>query len=179
MIILDTDVLSELMRPVPHSEVFAWVANQPRDLLYTTHINQTEILYSVAALPEGRRRDALAKAAKSMFTEDFAGRILPFGGAAAERYPEIVLARRRAGNPLVFFVPFVSSWWRIAEPRFVEASPDGTLPDGQGVLGYVRDFPPRRHEGHEEARLRSCHPRHGRGGGESKASAGDIQGPII
>jgi len=78
-------------------------------LLYTTHINQTEILYGVAALPEGRRRDALAAAAKSMFAEDFAGRILSFGGAAAERHPEIVLTRRRAGNPLEAFDALIAA----------------------------------------------------------------------
>ncbi len=52
---------------------------------------------------------------------------------------------------------FVSSWRRIAEPRFVAALPNGALPDRQGVLGYVRDFPARRQEGHEEARLRPNH----------------------
>ncbi|MFI4981511.1 MAG: PIN domain-containing protein [Nevskiales bacterium] len=56
MIVLDTNVISEAMRPEPHPGVLAWVAAQPRALLYTTHINQAEILYGIAALPEGRRR---------------------------------------------------------------------------------------------------------------------------
>ena len=96
MIVLDTNIISELMRAEPHLAVLAWVAAQPRALLYTTHINQAEILYGIAALPEGRRRAALAAAAAAMFAEDFAGRILPFEATAAARYPEIVLARRRA-----------------------------------------------------------------------------------
>lgn len=103
MIVVDTNVISELMRGEPHLAVLAWVAAQPRALLYTTHINQAEILYGIGALPEGRRRTALAAAATAMFAEDFAGRILPFEAGAAARYSEIVLARRQAGNPIEKF----------------------------------------------------------------------------
>ena len=59
MIVLDTNVISELMRAKPDSRVLNWVAAQPRALLYTTHITQAEILYGIAALPIGRRRSAL------------------------------------------------------------------------------------------------------------------------
>ena len=100
MIVLDTNVISELMRPSPDANVLAWTAKLPRALLHTTHVNQAEILYGIAALPEGRRRAALAAAANTMFAEDFAGRVLPFGATAAARYPEIVLQRRQAGNPI-------------------------------------------------------------------------------
>lgn len=103
MIVVDTNVISELMRGEPYPAVLAWVAAQPRALLYTTHINQAEILHGIAALPEGRRRAALAVAAEAMFVEDFAGRILPFEARAAACYPDIVLARRRAGNPIEKF----------------------------------------------------------------------------
>ena len=109
MIVLDTNVISELMRAEPHPAVLAWVAVQPRALLYTTHINQAEILYGIAALPEGRRRTALAAAAAAMFAEDFAGRILPFEARAAARYPDIVLARRRAGNPIEGFDALIAA----------------------------------------------------------------------
>jgi toxin FitB len=80
VIVVDTNVISELMRGEPHPAVLAWVAAQPRALLYTTHINQAEILYGIAALPEGRRRTALTAAATAMLAEDFADRILPFEG---------------------------------------------------------------------------------------------------
>ncbi|MGH7048106.1 MAG: hypothetical protein ACREE2_17155 [Stellaceae bacterium] len=83
------------MRGEPHPAVLAWVAAQPRAQLYTTYVNQAEILYGIAALPEGRPRVALTAAAEAMFAEDFAGRILPLEARAAARYPEIVLARRR------------------------------------------------------------------------------------
>lgn len=100
MIVLDTNVLSELMRPAPHPGVVAWVAAQPRALLYTTAITQAEILYGIAALPEGQRRSGLAAAAAAIFTEDFAGRVLAFTSAAAERYAAIVSTRRQSGKPI-------------------------------------------------------------------------------
>ena len=109
MIVVDTNVISELMRGDPDSAVLAWVAAQPRALLYTTYVNQAEILYGIGALPEGRRRAALAAAATAMFAEDFAGRILPFEARAAARYPEIVLARRRDGNPIEKFDALIAA----------------------------------------------------------------------
>jgi predicted nucleic acid-binding protein len=119
VIIVDTNVISELMRGEPHPAVLAWVASQPRGLLYTTHINQAEILYGIGGLPEGPhgsspwaegpRRTALAAAATAMFAEDFAGRILPFEAKAAARYPEIVLARRQAGNPIEKFDALIAA----------------------------------------------------------------------
>jgi len=109
VIVLDTNVISELMRAEPHAGVLAWVAAQPRALLYTTHITRAEILYGIAALPEGRRRTALAAAADAMFAEDFAGRILPFEASAAARYPEIVLTRRNAGNPIEGFDALIAA----------------------------------------------------------------------
>jgi hypothetical protein len=91
------------MRPQPHPTVVDWVAAQPRASLYTTSVNKAEILYGIAALPEGRRRTALAAAAEAMFTDDLAGRVLPFDAAAAAHYAEIVAARRRAGRPIEAF----------------------------------------------------------------------------
>ncbi len=109
MIVVDTNVISELMRGEPHPAVLAWVGAQPRAQLYTTYVNQAEILYGIGALPDGRRRTALAAAAEAMFTEDFAGRILPFEARAAARYPDIVLARRQAGNPIEKFDALIAA----------------------------------------------------------------------
>ena len=103
MIVLDTNVLSELMRSEPAAAVFAWVSAQPRTTLYTTSVSKAEILYGIAVLPEGRRRLALAVAAEAMFADDFAGRVLPFDEAAAVQYAEIVAARRREGCPIEAF----------------------------------------------------------------------------
>ncbi len=109
MIVLDTNVISELMRAEANPAVSAWTAAQPRSLLYTTCINQAEILYGIAVLPEGRRRSTLATAAEAMFAEDFAGRILPFGAAATARHAEIVLFRRRTGNPIEGFDALIAA----------------------------------------------------------------------
>jgi hypothetical protein len=109
VIVLDTNVISELMRAKPHPSVLVWVAAQPRAALCTTSINQTEILYGIAMLPAGRRRTALAAAAEAMFAEDLAGRVLPYDGAAAARYTEIVVARRRVGNPIEAFDALIAA----------------------------------------------------------------------
>src|ERR1700683_276241 len=91
------------MRHKPDQAVFAWVPAQPRALLYTTSVNKAEILYGIAALPAGRRRSYLANTATAMFEEEFAERVLPFDAAAAAHYAEIVVARRRTGNPIEAF----------------------------------------------------------------------------
>ncbi|KTS08732.1 plasmid stabilization protein [Methylobacterium radiotolerans] len=97
MIVLDTNVISELMRPVPNPAVITWVAAQPRPSLYTTSINRAEILYGVVALPAGRRREGFEAVVQAIFSEEFAGRVLPFDGSAAEHYARIATARRTAG----------------------------------------------------------------------------------
>jgi predicted nucleic acid-binding protein len=114
VIVLDTNVLSELMRSQPAAAVFAWVAAQPRAALYTTSVNKAEILCGIAALPEGRRRAALAAAAEAMFTDDFAGRVLPFDEEAAVHYAEIVAARRREGRPIEAFDAQIAATARVA-----------------------------------------------------------------
>ena len=103
MIILDTSVLSELMRPAPSASVVGWVGAQPATSLYTTSITQTEILHGLMLLPKGRRRSALEVAAASMFAKEFGGRILGFGTDAAPPYAEIASDRRRAGRPISHF----------------------------------------------------------------------------
>jgi len=114
VIVLDTNVLSELMRSQPAAAVFAWVAAQPRAMLYTTSLNKAEILYGIAALPDGRRRAALAAAAEAMFTDDFAGRVLPFDEEAAVHYAEIVAARRREGRPIEALDAQIAATTRVA-----------------------------------------------------------------
>lgn len=103
MIVLDTNVLSELMRPAPQATVTTWVATQSAASLFITTITQAEILHGVLVLPPGRRRDAIEIAADAMFEEDFAGRILPFSSHAAYAYAEIAVACRQAGRPISQF----------------------------------------------------------------------------
>lgn len=103
MIIIDTNVLSELMKPAPVGSVVKWVADQPATRLFTTSITQAEILHGIMLLPSGRRRNAFEAAAMAMFEEDFSGRVLPFGSDAARPYAQIAVARRRAGRPISQF----------------------------------------------------------------------------
>ncbi len=103
MILLDTNVLSELMRPEPAARVVDWMAAQPAQGLFTTSITQAEVLHGVMLLPPGKRRDAFEAAARAMFAEEFAGRVLPFGADAALPYACIAVDRRRAGRPISHF----------------------------------------------------------------------------
>lgn len=100
MIILDTNVLSETMRAQSSHVVLGWLAAQPASRLFTTAIAEAEILLGLALLEAGRRRSALEAAARAMFAEDFAGRILPFDSAAAAEFVDIAAARRRSGRPI-------------------------------------------------------------------------------
>ena len=100
MIILDTNVVSELMKPQPNAAVLGWLAGQPRASLRTTSITKAEILYGVVRLPDGRRKADLAAEAQRMFREDFPGPALAFDDAATPHYAEILGARRRAGRPI-------------------------------------------------------------------------------
>jgi hypothetical protein len=135
MVGLDTNVISELMRPEPHPGVLAWVAAQPRATLFTTSVNRTEILYGLAMLPEGRRRAALAAAAEAMFAEDFAGRILPYDSAAATHYADIVIARRRAGAPIEAFDALIAAAARAAGAGIATRDIGGF--DGCGLLALI------------------------------------------
>ena len=112
--LLDTNVLSELMKPAPAARVVQWMAAEPAPTLYTTSITQAEILHGLMLLPRGRRRTALAAAATSMFAEDFDGRILGFGTDAAPRYAQIASDRRRAGRPISHFDAQIAAIARLA-----------------------------------------------------------------
>ena len=103
MILLDTNILSELMRPAPSAIVVRWMASQPATGLYTTSITQAEIFHGIMLLPTGRRRNAFEAAANAMFNQDFDGRILAFGSDAARPYALIAAERRRAGRPISHF----------------------------------------------------------------------------
>jgi predicted nucleic acid-binding protein len=96
-VILDTNVLSELMRSQPDSSVLEWFARQAGVTFYTTTITQSEILLGIALLPAGKRREALADAADKMFREDFFGTCLPFDEPCTNQYASIVANRRRSG----------------------------------------------------------------------------------
>ncbi len=100
MILLDTNVLSELMRLNPDTEVLKWLDQQPAAGLWISAITRAEIELGIALLPAGKRRQALTDTADVMFSEDFAGRCLPFDGRAAGHYAVIVANRARLGKQI-------------------------------------------------------------------------------
>ena len=100
MIVLDTNVVSEWLRPTPSDAVIEWVSRQMPTDLYLSTITEAEMRYGVEILPAGRRRDKLLNAMEAMFREDFAGRILPFDRAAAQAYATIAASRRTTGQPI-------------------------------------------------------------------------------
>ena len=99
MLVLDTNMLSEIMRPEPERKVADWIVRQQSDELFTAAVCQAEILSGLAVMPSGRRRTELEEAARAMFTDDFDGRVLPFDIKAASAYAEVFAARRKAGRP--------------------------------------------------------------------------------
>lgn len=100
MIILDTNVLSELMRPDPEERVARWLASRPTTSLCTTAITQAEVLLGMYLMPKGKRRDEIEQAARRVFDKGFAGRLLPFESEAARAYARITSTRRRSGRPI-------------------------------------------------------------------------------
>jgi predicted nucleic acid-binding protein len=100
MIVLDTNVLSEMIKPKPDVRVARWVDGQPIDNLFTTAVTQGEVLYGIAILPKGKRRSLLETTMWDLFARGFAGRILPFDEVAVPSFAEIMAHRRQAGRPI-------------------------------------------------------------------------------
>lgn len=99
-VLLDTNVVSELLRPSPNPTVEGWVAGRQAADLYFSAVGEAELRYGVALLPAGRRRDALAMAVEAILREDFEDRLLPFDSQAAREYADIAASRRTAGRPI-------------------------------------------------------------------------------
>ena len=112
MIVLDTNVLSEALRPSPEHSVLEWLTKQPRASLFTTTVTQGEVLYGIRLLADGKRRRGLWDAAKRIFAEDFAGQVLSFDSDAAEMYAEIAASRRSAGKPISQFDAMIAAMAR-------------------------------------------------------------------
>ena len=98
--LLDTNVLSELMREQPAVAVLSWFAQNTHAAMHTSTVSQAEILTGIALLPAGKRRTELAVAAEQMFEEDFAGHCLGFCASAAKNYAVLVAAQTRQGQPV-------------------------------------------------------------------------------
>jgi predicted nucleic acid-binding protein len=100
VILLDTNVLSEFMRPQPAEGVAVWLDQLAVEQVWTCAVSRAEIALGLALMPTGKRQKALALAAQAMFEEDFEERCLPFDARAALAYASIVARRRHAGRPI-------------------------------------------------------------------------------
>ena len=100
MILLDTNVLSEMMRPVPDAAVERWLAGQPIASVFISAITEAELRYGLALMPQGKRRAALHVEVANMLEQDFKDHILAFDSPAALFFAEIAAARRQAGQPI-------------------------------------------------------------------------------
>jgi toxin FitB len=100
LIVLDTNVVSELMRPLPEPAVLDWVNAQPADQLWLCSVVVAELLYGVGRLPDGVRKRQLADAVEAMVFDDFAGRTLAFDLEAAAAYAQLVVQRELSGQPI-------------------------------------------------------------------------------
>lgn len=109
MIVLDTNVLSELLRPAPEARVLSWLASQARASLFTTTVTQGEIFYGIRVLPDGARKHGLWNAVQAIFEKDFAGRVLSFDGDAANAYAEIAANRKQSGQPISQFDAMIAA----------------------------------------------------------------------
>jgi predicted nucleic acid-binding protein len=102
-VLLDTNVLSELLRADPDAAVLSWFGSQRTQDLYVSSVTQAEMMLGARLMPVGRRRQSLERTLQGMFDEDFAGRVLPFDAAAVPAYVDIVSARRQSGRPMSQF----------------------------------------------------------------------------
>lgn len=102
MIILDTNVVSEPLKPHPDPTVLRWLDRQAPNTLYLTTISLAELLAGVQALPVGKRRTELQKVLGGALLSLFADRILPFSERAAVAYAQVVTGAQAAGHPMDF-----------------------------------------------------------------------------
>lgn len=100
MVVLDTNVISELFRPSPSAQVLDWFHAEPKHLLYTTTVTMAEVFAGLEIMPTGRRRATLTRLANHVFERDFDGRILEFTDAAARAYAGIMARSRAQGRPM-------------------------------------------------------------------------------
>lgn len=99
MIVLDTNVVSEVMRPQPHPGVVAWLDQQAAQTLYLTSITLAELWFGIGAMPAGRRKEALSRTLDSLLPL-FEGRILAFDTDSASHYAQRAVQARAAGHGL-------------------------------------------------------------------------------
>ncbi len=98
MILLDTNVISALMRPEPETLVVKWLDRQPRASVWITSITVMEIRYGLQIMPKGRRRETMTQLLERMLAEKIEGRVAAFDTAAAEQTGDLMASRKAKGR---------------------------------------------------------------------------------
>ena len=135
MIVLDTNVISEMLRVVPSPEVARWIVAQPEHELYITAVTEAEIRVSVNMMPTGKRKMQLQGTVDQMLAEVFAARILSFDSACAVVYAEISANRRSIGKPISPFDAQIAAIARANRAAaIVTRNVDGFASTGVSVI---------------------------------------------
>ena len=113
MIVLDTNVVSELMRAAPDAHLLRWFSSQAAEDLHITAVTTAELLYGIELISTSRRRDAVRAAAEKMFEGAFADRVLAFEDRAARAFSQIASSRRRQGKPIGEFDAQIAAITRV------------------------------------------------------------------
>ena len=100
MIVLDTNIVSELMHVEPDPAVVSWLDAQQAPTLYITAVTAAELLFGVERMPSGKRRARIASAIADMLEDDFADRVLPFDVSSSLEYGRVVAHREKLGQPI-------------------------------------------------------------------------------
>jgi predicted nucleic acid-binding protein len=121
MIVLDTNVVSEAMKPTPHPAVRTWLNDQAAETLYLSSVTLAELLFDIRALPTGKRKDMLAQALDGLMNL-FRDRVLPFDTDAARHYAELAVTAKVAGRGFPTPDGYIAAI--AASRRFIVASRD-------------------------------------------------------
>jgi predicted nucleic acid-binding protein len=176
VIILDTNVISELIRPKPEPNVETWLDSQPAAEVATTAITAAELLYGAARLPAGRRRDALALEIDATIREDLRSRVEPFDIIAARQYSAVVCGREKIGRPISRPDAQIAA---ICRARNATLATRNTADFTDAGIELVNPWLPGIHElsrGHVLATLRRGGSSLGRAGGRLRKMAFQDQG---
>jgi toxin FitB len=141
MIVLDTNVVSELMRIEPSPAVLALLGEHSGSEVFTTAVTLAEIRYGIARLPAGRRKETLREAASEIFAA-FPDQVLPFDLAAAAAYADVVAHRDGLGNPINGFDAQIAAICRIRAATLVTRNTKDFTDTGVATIDPWQEFAP-------------------------------------
>jgi predicted nucleic acid-binding protein len=134
VIILDTNVISELTRPVPEPGVVSWLDSLTAEETAITAITAAELRYGVRRLPDGRRKNELSAAVYAIINTDFRGRVAPFDVLAADHYADVVAGRERIGHPISTSDAQIAAICRVLDATLATRNTSDFTDTGIGLI---------------------------------------------